>query len=260
MVTVVLALLPVLVGGVTHTVQWLLPHDVGSELSLSVTVHMVLVLAAVVAAILAARRRRAGLPRWAWIALLAGIVLFSSGELWELVTRLGDSWVEETVRIAAFVPFAAFAWQVASPLTIVYWSRRRLAAMVLVAAALFAGIAAFELVPILAGAAPGDLKSGALRALTLVRPFLDALLFLPLIVSLAFAGLRRRGEPYLFVGLGLLCELAGDILFHYDLMTEAPGLEEVAFLFTAASLAYFVIGSLWCALRREHVPAEGVSP
>jgi hypothetical protein len=151
--------------------------------------------------------------------------------------------------VAAFVPFAAFALQIASPLTIVFASRRRFVGLIVVVVALFAAVALVELLPVLAGATAEHPLRGLHSTLAMVRPFLDVLLFLPLAAVVAFAGLRRRGESYVAVGLGILAMLPGDVLFHYDLLTGKPGLEEAAFAFTAVSLLYFAIGSLRDAIR-----------
>lgn len=259
MVALALAVLPLLLGGGIYVTQLLIAPRAVSELSFSAAAHAVLVACAIAACALAALKRRRGLVPWAWTALLAGVVLFSAGELLELVTRAEEGWAEQLLRMASFLPLAVFVWQVASPLTIVFASRRRLTGTVVIALAFLLAVAAIELPPLLAGAGGAAEGARLARSFAAARPFLDALLFVPLAVSLSLAGLRHRGEPYLFIGLGILAELVADIIFHYELLTDAPGLEELAFLFAGASLVYITIGSLWSALGRETAQAGPAS-
>jgi hypothetical protein len=252
MVDALLALLPPLVGGGLYLLGCLASREWGSEVSISAAAHVILVALAVAATAFAAlRRRKSGVLFSAWLLLLIGILLFSAGEILELLTRSGDNVIEEVFRVAAFVPFAAFALQIASPLTIVFASRRRFVGLIVIAVALFAAITLVEVLPVLAGAAAEHPLRGLHSTLAMVRPFLDILLFLPIAAVVAFVGLRRRGESYVSIGLGILAMLPGDVLFHYDLLTGKPGLEEAAFAFTAVSLMYFAIGSLRSAIQGE---------
>jgi hypothetical protein len=260
MVALGLALLPLLVGGALYAVDLLSSGRAVDELSVSAAAHPTLAGVAVAAALLAAVRRRRGPRASAWIALLAGILLFSGGELLELFTRAENGWLEELFRVAGFFPLAWFVWQIASPLSIVYWSKRRLRGAVVVGLALFLAVAAIELVAALAVPGGPTERGGALGVLAATRPFLDILLFLPLVVTLAVAGPRHHAEPYLFVGLGVLAELVADIFFHYDVFTGRAGCEQAAFLFTAASLAYFSTAALWCVADRTACPPARPAP
>ena len=172
--------------------------------------------------------------------------------------RVGEAWYEELLRILAFLPFAVFVWRVTSPMTLVFTSRRRVAAMRLAAVLVFVVVAAAELLPLLSLEGRADDALEISYVFALAPPFLDALLFAPLGVALAMAGLRSRGHAYAYVSLGFFAALPADILLHYEMNGGGPQLEAVAFLLTAVSLMYFVTGSLWYAFEREPAPEPGV--
>jgi len=242
---IVLLVLPITLVVALFAVDLALPMELVRTVTGSAAFVGVLS-ALTLAAILVAAYRTKDRPhlRTAWHFLFCGVAILSLASLVDTIGPAGESWTEELLSAAAFLPLLFFAVYIATPLRLLIFSRRRRVLFAAAGIVVFLGVFALVFLPWLLSYEGPRLHSSMKHLLRLSQPALDTILVEPLALLVLVIGLAGGGSPYVLVGVGLLLFIPEDVLNHFQLLQETTSQELFSNLLSIASRLYLLSGAL----------------
>jgi hypothetical protein len=248
---IILFVIPLVAVVALYVLDIFLPMELISTLTGSVpfiAALSVLVLAAILVA--AYRRKDNPLLMSAWLFLLCGVIILSLAALVDPFISGSESWTEELLSAASFFPLLLFATFIASPVRLLILPRRQRILYLVAGIVVFLGVCALVVLPWLLVYEGPRLHASTKHLLRLVKPILDTILAEPIAVLVLVIGLAGGGEPYVFIGFGLLLLVPEDVLDHFQLLRELDPHNLFSNLISIASRLYLLIGALLGAFKR----------
>ncbi len=248
---IILFVTPLVAVAALYALDVVLPTELIGTLTGSVVFTAalsVLVLAAILVA--AYRRRDNTLLMGAWLFLFCGVVILSLASLVDPFITGNESWTEELLSAASFFPLLFFALFIASPVRLLILRRRQRILYIVAGIVVLLGVCAIVFLPWLLIYEGPRLHASTKHLLRLVKPILDTILAEPIALLVLVIGLASGGEPYIFIGFGLLLFIPEDVLDHFQLLRELDPHSLISNLLSIASRLYLLVGALLGGFKR----------
>jgi hypothetical protein len=242
---------PLIAVAALYALDLILPIELINTLSGSVVITAALSVLALAAILVAAYRRKDNpLLMSAWLFLFCGVVILSVAALIDPFMTNSESWTEELLSASSFFPLLFFAVLIASPVRLLILPRRRRIVYIAAGVVVLIGVCAVVFLPWLLTYEGPQLHASTKHLLRLVKPVLDTILAEPIALLVLVIGLASGGEPYIFIGFGLLLLIPEDVLDHFKLLREIDPQDMLSNLLSIASRLYLLCGALLGGFKR----------